>query len=113
MQDGIYVAYLSGAAGNSFAMLVFRDGALVGADAGLGRYDGHYEVKDGKLVGVLKFGLPPNAQSITGIATSDQDFVIEFKLNLSLPLQAAEFHEVETPMGPVNARFELLREFND
>ena len=42
--DAIYATYLTGKAGTTGAMLVFRDGVIAGADAGDSQYDGEYQV---------------------------------------------------------------------
>jgi hypothetical protein len=40
--NGFYAAYLTGSAGQGLAMLVFRNGTVVGVDAAGVKYDGTY-----------------------------------------------------------------------
>jgi len=110
--NAIYATYFSGATGNSFAILVFLNGVVSGADAGLGRYDGSYAIKEGKIVGSLVFTLPPHASSITGISTENTPLHLDLTISLALPLEAEPFHQIETPLGPINARFEKLRDLD-
>ena len=44
--NGFYAAYLTGASLQGFAMLVFRNGKVVGVDVGGGKYDGTYSDSD-------------------------------------------------------------------
>lgn len=109
--NGIYAAYFSGAIGNSFALLIFKDGQVSGADAGFGRYDGQYSVLGNRAEGQIIFHLPPNSSAITGVSTGDQPLDLSMAISLSLPIEDVEYHEIQTPFGPVNARFEKIREY--
>lgn len=64
--EGIYTAYLTGAAGQGMATFVFRDGKIAGADiAGL-TFSGRYEVKGAMLIGEVQYRIPAESISITG-----------------------------------------------
>ena len=64
---GIYAAYLSGKTGNGFAMLLFSNGHVAGADAFGIKYDGSYaEQDDGNVAVEMKVDTPPNLHLIQG-----------------------------------------------
>lgn len=108
--DGIYLAYFSGEIGTSLGIFVLRDGALTGGDLGGGLYDGSFEVDASKMTttGTIKFRTKTGGTSITG---AHSDFPIEYETDiaLKLPLEAAPYHSIDTPAGPVNVRFEKVR----
>jgi hypothetical protein len=108
--DGFYIAYLSGKNGQGLAMLVFREGRIVGADAGEVIYDGQYaESPDGTIPVTLSLKFPPNASLIQG-GTADPKGE-EAQVNFRMPpdFSSGKFFRVETPRGPVNARLLRLR----
>jgi hypothetical protein len=111
--DGFYIAYFTGVAGNSFAMFVFKEQVIAGADAGGGTYDGDFDVTpDGAHIeGKVRFALPVGQASITGAATSAEPLKIEVPLRLPTDFNATDVHRIETPIGPINARFEKVRGF--
>lgn len=109
--DGFYAAYLAGATGNSLAMFVFKAGVVAGADAGGGRYDGNYAVtSDGKHIQAnIRFTLPIGNFSITGAAASSEPLSIDVQLKLPMDFNRSDVHRIDTPIGPVNAKFEKIR----
>lgn len=109
--DGFYAAYFAGATGTSIAMFVFKDGIVTGADAGGGRYDGEYiSVDDGRFVEAkIRFTLPIGNQSITGAAAGAEPIAIEVPLRLPSEFNRNDVHRIETPIGPVNAKFDKIR----
>ncbi|MCH4561280.1 hypothetical protein ACVILI_001883 [Mesorhizobium sp. USDA 4775] len=109
--DGFYTAYFSGVSGTSIGMFVFKDGVVVGADAGGGRYDGEYTMTaDGSHVEAkLRFTLPVGNLSITGIAAEAEPLSIEVPLQLPIEFNRNDVHRIETPLGPINAKFDKIR----
>ena len=110
--DGFYSAFMTGSAGTTFAIFVFKDGILAGTDRGGGKYDGKYEVSESEEVvtGEINIILPTGSNSITGpIADSGP---IRFSVQIKIPtrLDAAEYIRVETPTGPINAKLAKLRD---
>ena len=106
-----YAAYFTGAAGSALGVFYIGDGIIVGADAGGLKYDGSLtERADGSLEGVVQFQVPPDTQLITGLAASEPQ-------EITAPVTLAPGFDdgvtvtlINTPAGPVNARFERLRE---
>ena len=64
---------------------------------------------DGTLRGAISFLLPPGQRLITGaVAQSTEDFSIAVALPPNFASGAVV--EIDTPAGPINARFEYLRD---
>ncbi len=109
--DGFYTAYFTGVAGQSIGMFVFLEGKIAGADAGGGRYDGTYDVsvEGDHIVADVRFSLSPGGMSITGATSGAAPMSVPIKLMLPTDLQPHQVHRLETPIGPVNAKFEKIR----
>ncbi|WP_417488996.1 hypothetical protein [Maricaulis sp.] len=110
--NAIYAAYLTGATGNSFALLVFNNGVLCGADAGNALYDGEYDVRDNCVTGKVVINFPSQASVITGVVAGPKPMSLELPLSLQLPLEQVPFHTIESALGRINARFEKLRDID-
>jgi hypothetical protein len=48
--NGFYAVYYTGKAGSGFAIVVFKDGIIAGADASGGLYDGTYTISEDKHI---------------------------------------------------------------
>jgi len=110
---GFYSAYFAGTAGNSFGVFVFKEGLIAGADAGGGKYDGIYEVSDdGKTItGSVSFIIPIGHQTITGAAATTEPISFDVPIKLPTEINKNEVFRIETPAGPVNAKFEKIKGF--
>jgi hypothetical protein len=111
--DGFYAAYFAGVAGNSFGIFVFKDGVIAGADAGGTTYDGSYGLSDDErfVLGTIQFTLPPGHTTITGVAASTEPIVFQVPIKLPIEFATGDVHRIETPAGPVNAKFQKLKSF--
>ncbi len=66
--DGFYALYLlTGSAGQGFAMLIFKNGTIAGADALGAKYDGVYNEIAGGFAIKLQVLLPPNTLLVQGV----------------------------------------------
>ena len=110
MSKAIYAAYFTGGIGVSLGLFLIGDGIISGVDIGGLKYDGNLTpMEDRSLKGAVKFTLSPGQQLITGAtATSQQDFIVP--LHFPPDLEQGTVVEIQTPLGPVNARFEKLRD---
>lgn len=105
MADGIYTAYLSGDAGQGLAMFVFREGVIAGADiAGL-VFRGKYSSIGDRVVGEIEFTMPAQSISITGAPFEQASETIRVPIDLPKDISEQEIYRIETPIGPMNARF--------
>ena len=109
--DGIYSAYFTGVHGNSIAMFVFKDRLITGADVGGGLYEGHFDLtEDGKNIDArITFTLTIGGQSITGASAADEPVRVEVPLRLPGEINKEDTFRIETPIGPINAKFQKLR----
>lgn len=111
--EGIYTAYLTGAAGQGMAMFVFKDGKIAGADiAGL-TFSGSYEVKASRVIGEINYRMPAGTVSITGKSFQQDSDNIAIPLSLPEEIDPNETYRVDTPIGPLNAKFVKNVSFGD
>jgi hypothetical protein len=108
--DGIYLAYFTAEYGTSIGIFLLMQGVLTGADLGGGMYDGKLELLADRSVarGVVNFRSKEGLVSITG-ATSDFPISLDLEITVKLPLDSVPYHELHTPTGQVNVRFEKVR----
>ena len=103
--DGIYTAYLSGVAGQSMAMFVFTAGTITGADIGGLVYSGNYKASEGRVAGHITYRMPAASVSITGAEFVQQSEDITVPIDLPETLNEKETYRINTPIGPINAKF--------
>ena len=110
MAKQLYAAYFTGATGVSVGLFLIGDGLIVGVDVGGLKYDGTLTVAlDGSYRGVVKYTLSPGQRLITGaVAETPQEFAI--RLELPRDFAQGAVARIDTPTGPINARFEFLRD---
>ena len=113
--DGIYSVYMAGQAGVSQALLLIKDGILVGADVGGLKYDGEIEAKpDGTGFSCsVVYVIPAGASLITTANSPTEAMQIPLKFELPIDFAQGAPIRIETPLGPVNARFEKLRSLDN
>ncbi|CAM3870522.1 hypothetical protein [Litorimonas haliclonae] len=111
--EGFYSAYFSGTAGNSFGVFVFKDGLIRGADAGGGIYKGSYETVENEdsFKGNIIFLLSPGSYTITGMENGSEPVILEVPIKLPVILRKTDVHRIETPNGPINAKFDKISGF--
>lgn len=111
MPKKIYTAYFTGVAGTSVGIFLIGDGVIVGADIGGLTYDGQMDTgSDGAIEGLVQFKVPAGGQLISGLkATQDQLITTQVRLPRGFD-DGNTVTRIDTPAGPVNARFELIRE---
>lgn len=108
--DGIYSAYMTGVDGQGFAMLVFQNGILTGADPMGVRFDGIYDQDDdGVLTGSVRVTVPAGGTVIQGTSAGPAGLHYDVPLILRPEDAAADFISITTPLGVVNLRLEKLR----
>jgi hypothetical protein len=111
MAKALYVAYFTGVAGQSIGLFYIGDGMLVGVDVATMQYDGSYQTKrDGSLEGVVEYVLPAGVALITGAPAAVAPTRVSVKLTLPADFADGRVITIETPLGPVNAKFEKVRD---
>jgi hypothetical protein len=108
--DGIYAAYMTGTDGQGFAMFVFHNGILSGADPLGVRFDGMYQsTEDGKISATIKVTVPPEGTVVQGVSVGSSPLIYEVPLLLEADLESVGVFRLDTPLGPVNVKLEKLR----
>jgi len=111
MTKALYIGYFTGVAGQSIGLFYIGDGVLAGVDVATMQYDGSYSTKpDGSLEGVVEYVLPAGTALITGAPTGVAPTRVVVKLNLPADFSDGRVINIETPLGPVNARFEKIKD---
>ena len=111
MAKALYVAYFTGVAGQSVGLFYIGDGVIAGIDVGGMQYDGTFSTAaDGSLDGAVNYVLPAGIASITGAPVGAIPMPVAVKLNLPPDFYSGHTITIETPTGPVNARFERMKE---
>lgn len=111
--NGFYAAYLTGNASQGLAMLVLRNGTIVGVDAAGAKFDGTYADAGSGFAIKLNVSLPPNVQLIQGATTGPQGDTSELEILLPADFLSQPFIRIIAKHGPLNVRFTKLRELND
>jgi hypothetical protein len=112
--NGFYAVYLSGKTGQGFAMLILRNGQIVGADASGVTLDGQYIYgTDDGYVAKLTVKTPANVQLLQGGLTGPRGTTYDLNIPLPLDFTSRDFVRIETPLGPVNARFVRVRSLDE
>ena len=112
--DGFYAAYLSAKGGQGFALLIFREGIIVGVDVAGVSFDGTYsEAADGAVSVFLSVKTPPNVALIQGGTSGPEGLETQLSFQIPLDFTSQPFVRIEGPRGPVNARLVRLRGLNE
>ncbi len=112
--NAIYATYLTGKAGTTEALLVFQNGIIAGTDQGYSQYDGEYCLAPDhqNIVGSIKISIPAGVPTITGVLSAERPFAFDVPFEFPVELDPDTFYRIETPTGPVNAKFKKLRTLN-
>jgi hypothetical protein len=111
MAKALYVAYFTGVAGQSIGLFYIGDGVIAGIDIASMQYDGTYATAaDGSLDGTVDYVLPAGTALITGAPAVATPMRVAVRLNLPPDFDKGHTITIETPTGPINARFEKVKE---
>jgi hypothetical protein len=111
MPRALYAAYFTGLAGQSMGLFYIGDGVIVGIDVSTMQYDGTYlTTPNGSLEGTVSYVLPAGVPLITGAAPGAMATPITVELKLPANFDDGRVVSIDTPTGPVNARFEKVKE---
>jgi hypothetical protein len=108
--EGIYAAYMAARAGTSVLLFVIKDSKITGVDVGGLKYDGEIAKSQAGYRCSLVYLIPAGAALITGHSppTAPQRVPLEFDLPDNFA--NGQTLRIETPLGPLNARFQKLRD---
>lgn len=109
--DGFYSAFMTGADGQGYALLVFREGNIIGADPLGVTFDGTFgpEPNGDGWSGEVHVKAPAGGTLIQGVSTGPSG--LSYSVPIRLPVDFAErpFIHIETPLGPVNVKLTKIR----
>lgn len=111
--NGFYAAYVTGSASQGLAMLVFRNGTIVGVDIAGVKYDGSYSVSDSDISVKLVLSIPPNTSLVQGVTTGVEKEESELAFQLPRDFLSQPFIRINGTHGPVNVKLVKLRELDD
>ena len=112
--NAIYATYLTAKAGTTVALLVFHNGVIAGTDEGYLQYDGEYRLAPDhqNIVGSIRVSVPAGVPTITGAFSAERPFTFDVPFQVPIKLDPDAVYRIETPTGPVNAKFKKLRTLN-
>ena len=100
--------------GQGLALLIFREGLIVGVDvAGVSFYGKYSETSDGAVSISLLVKTPPNVALIQGGTSGPEGLETQLAFQMSRDFTSQPFVRVEGPRGPVNAKLVRLRGLNE
>src|SRR5712671_6400253 len=83
----LYVAYLTGVAGQSIGLFYIGDGLIFGVDVGTMQYDGSYATtEDGSMQGAIEYVVPAGVPLITGAPAGVASTRISLTLRYAQPI---------------------------
>lgn len=110
--DGFYSAYMTGTDGEGYALLVFKDGKIVGADPLGVIFDGTYTPREDNSGwdGQVHVKAPAGGTLIQGVNSGSTG--INYTVPITLPKDFSQqpFIHINTPLGPVNVRLSKIRD---
>jgi hypothetical protein len=108
--EGFYAGYMSSSDGQGFAMFVFSNGVIAGADPLGVEFDGHYETsEDGSILGRVSVRVPAGGTVIQGASAGPSGMTYDVPIAFPAGAFEADFVKLDTPLGPVNLRMKRLR----
>ena len=108
--NGFYSAFMSGEEGEGYALLVFKDGIIAGADPLGVIFDGTYSAGgDGGWSGAVVVKAPAGGTLIQGVTPGPSGLVYSVPITLPADFQTQPYIFIDTPLGPVNVKLTWLR----
>jgi hypothetical protein len=112
--DGFFAAYLTGRTGTSVVLFALRNGHVIGVDVGGLKYEGRFETKsDGTGFSCrLTYTVPAGGTLITGFGPAPTPTPVTLPFDLPTNFAEGPIVRIETPMGPLNAKFAKLADLD-
>jgi hypothetical protein len=111
--NGFYSAFLTGRNGNTIVLLAIYAGMVVGVDAGGLKYDGTVqELPNGSVRFQVRYVVQPGTQLITGMGSVGAPTPVQLDFIAPEDFAAGTIITIQTPLGPVNAKLNKLRDFD-
>lgn len=109
MPAALYSAHVTGSAGSNVILFYLDDETIAGIDIATGKYRGAVQRIGGGLRGTLSLTLQAGQALINGGVAPANMSPIPIQIDLPPGFDdGSKVVLIETPLGPVNARFEKL-----
>jgi hypothetical protein len=111
--DGFYAAFLTGRGGQSIVLFAIKSGKIVGVDAGGLKYTGNMRTKsDDGFTCDINYTIPPGVPLITGPGPVAKEVPINLLFELPKNFGEGPIVRIDTPFGPLNAKFQRLSDID-
>lgn len=110
---GIYACYYSSTEGYGAAIFLAFQGKLTGVDPNGVLLDGFYGKAGGCYRLKVLVDAPAGTQLVQGGEAGPKGQKYEVEVPFKESLTEQPFFEVDTPLGPLNVRFQKLRDLDD
>ena len=110
MDEGIYIAYVTGELGYSAILFVLRNNRITGADVGGLKYSGRYKTTKDSLAGFLQTEFPAGVESITGYENSYVSKKVDIPFEIKFSSIGTGYIRIESPIGVVTASIQKVQE---
>jgi hypothetical protein len=110
MDEGIYIAYVTGEIGYSAILFVLRNNRITGADVGGLKYSGRYKTTKNSLTGILNTEFPAGVQSVTGYESSFGSRKVDIPFEIKFSAIGTGYIQIESPLGIVSANIQKVQE---
>lgn len=110
--EGVYAAYMTGTEGQGFALVLFMDGIITGADPLGVLFDGWYKIskKESSYSVSVNVKVPKGGTVIQGVTAKDSDIAYDVLLTLPRKFWELDYIPVTTPLGPINMKLKKIRD---
>lgn len=111
--DGFYAVYLTSSTGNGAAMVVILNGKIAGADPFGVKIKGTCSRRADTYKAKVMIEVPPAGALLQGGNAGPDGSKYEIAFSFEHPLDGLPFRRIDTPLGPINAKFVKVSSFDD
>lgn len=110
--SGFYAAFITGIDSEGLVLFAAHNGKITGTDPSKVLFDGTYHIDEGgNLIGRVTVSAPPNGTLVQGVSTGPSGVRYETNFTIPIDFENRDYIRIDTPFGPVNAKFSKLRDF--
>jgi hypothetical protein len=110
--DGFYAAFLTGRGGQSVVLLAIKAGKIVGVDVGGLKYVGSIARSGDGFRCEVQYTIRPGVSLITGPGPVAKEVPVDLKFDLPMNFGDGPVVGIDTPFGPLNAKFQKLADID-
>jgi hypothetical protein len=111
--DGFYAAFLTGRGGQSVVLFAIKAGKIVGVDVGGLKYAGSINAGSGDGFRCkIRYTIKPGVSLITGPGPVAKEVPVNLTFDLPRNFGEGPVVAIDTPFGPLNAKFQKLADID-